>query len=63
MMEAIHISETSVSLNEATRRYNPEGCHLQQQRALHKDPRVLQRISSQLAKYHPLPDRHSLIKA
>jgi hypothetical protein len=29
MMEAVHTSETSVYFNETTRRYIPEGCHLQ----------------------------------
>jgi hypothetical protein len=29
MMEAVRTSETSVYFNETTRRYIPEGCHLQ----------------------------------
>jgi hypothetical protein len=32
MMDAVRTSETSVYFNETTRRYIPEGCHLQTRR-------------------------------
>jgi len=32
MIEEVHTSETSVTFNETTRRYRPEGCHLHTRR-------------------------------
>jgi hypothetical protein len=46
MMEAVSTSETSISFNEVTRRYIPQGCHLHSSRSENLNYNLFEGISN-----------------